>query len=47
MRELMQAMAHAAAEAHHDDYLGLSETLNMLMPLSATRRYARHGGHFA
>ena len=31
MRELLQAMAHAVAVAHQDDYLGLSETLNMLM----------------
>jgi len=31
MRDLMHAMAHAVAVAHRDDYLGLSETLNMLM----------------
>ncbi|MBU4499031.1 MAG: hemerythrin domain-containing protein [Gammaproteobacteria bacterium] len=31
MRELLQAMAHAVAATHQDDYLGLSETLNMLM----------------
>jgi len=31
MRELLQAMAHAVAVTNQDDYLGLSETLNMLM----------------
>jgi len=31
MRELLQAMAHAMAATNQDDYLGLSETLNMLM----------------
>ena len=31
MRELMQAMATAMAETNQDRYLGLSETLNMLI----------------
>ena len=31
MRELLQAMASAVAATHQDNYLGLSETLNMLM----------------
>jgi hemerythrin-like domain-containing protein len=31
MRELMQEMARAVAESSQDRYLGLSETLNMLM----------------
>jgi hemerythrin-like domain-containing protein len=31
MRELMQAMATAVAETNQDRYLGLSETLNMLI----------------
>ncbi|OGU20559.1 MAG: hemerythrin HHE cation-binding protein [Hydrogenophilales bacterium RIFOXYD1_FULL_62_11] len=31
MRELLQAMAHAVTVTNQDDYLGLSETLNMLM----------------
>jgi iron-sulfur cluster repair protein YtfE (RIC family) len=31
MRGLMQDMARAAAESNRDGYLGLSETLNMLM----------------
>jgi iron-sulfur cluster repair protein YtfE (RIC family) len=31
MRDLLQAMAHAVAATNQDDYLGLSETLNMLM----------------
>ena len=31
MRELMQAMAHAVAKTDFEGYLGLSETLNMLM----------------
>jgi hemerythrin-like domain-containing protein len=31
MRELMQDMARAVAESNQDRYLGLSETLNMLM----------------
>ena len=31
MRELMQEMAHAVAKTDYEGYLGLSETLNMLM----------------
>lgn len=31
MRGLIEDMAHAVAEANHNAYLGLSETLNMLM----------------
>jgi hemerythrin-like domain-containing protein len=31
MRDLIQEMAGAVASADHDRYLGLSETLNMLM----------------
>ena len=31
MRDLLQAMAAAVAAANQDSYLGLSETLNMLM----------------
>ena len=31
MRGLIEDMARAAAEANHNTYLGLSETLNMLM----------------
>lgn len=31
MRDLLQDMARAVADTHHSRYLGLSETLNMLM----------------
>jgi hemerythrin-like domain-containing protein len=31
MRDLMQEMANAVAAGNQDSYLGLSETLNMLM----------------
>lgn len=31
MRELMQGMAHAMVKTDYEGYLGLSETLNMLM----------------
>ncbi len=31
MRELMQDMAHAMIKTDYEGYLGLSETLNMLM----------------